>query len=55
MLKYNPKMGYLTAAPPRDLTDEDIKRIEEQEGLTKQDLIDSGVYTEIKTKGGHSK
>lgn len=48
MLKYNPKMGYLNEAPPRNLTDDEVKEIEEQTGVTKKDLIASGVYTYVK-------
>lgn len=50
MLKYNPKMGYLTGVPTRDLTDEDIKEVEAKAGIKEKDLIASGVYTKIKER-----
>lgn len=52
MLKYNPKKGYLTGVPARDLTDEDVKEVEVRAGIKEKDLIASGVYTKIKEKGG---
>ena len=55
MLKYNSKMGYLTVAPPRDLTDEDVKQIEEQEGVTKEDLIASGATGQRESSIGNGK
>ena len=48
MLKYNLKKGYISEAPPRDLTDDDVKEIEAREGITEADLIASGVYEKVK-------
>ena len=48
MLKYNEKAGYISEAPPRDLTDEEVKDIEEREGITEKDLIASGAYKKVK-------
>ena len=48
MLKYNEKMGYLSGVPARDLTDEEVKDLEERGGITEKNLIASGAYKRVK-------